>query len=248
MKTLFIADVHLKVNDSGKVTREAFVQFLRSIDPAECERIILLGDLFDFWFEYKQVIFSGYFEVLAAFRDLELAGVQLHLICGNHDFWAGRFLREHLHICIHPNDYHFTLGDQRILCVHGDGINPQDRSYRIYKKIARHPWVVGAFSLLHPDWAMRLAQGVSHSSRTMLAPDDPAESGEVRALRTYAEEELSKGTADVIICGHSHFPEEKHFPSPTGSGFYFNAGDWLEKRTYLIWENGEFTRAYYEED
>ena len=248
MKTLFIADVHLKVNASGQETREAFVRFLRSINPAECERIILLGDLFDFWFEYKNVIFSGYFEVLAALHDLQRAGVQLHLICGNHDFWAGRFLHDHLKICIHDNDYHFTLGDQRILCVHGDGINPNDRSYRLYKKFARHPWIVGAFRLIHPDWAMKIAQGVSHSSRTMRAPDDPTESDEVRALRTYAEEELKKGTADAIICGHSHHPEEKHYPTPTGSGLYFNAGDWLEKRTYLIWENNTFTRAYYTED
>ena len=110
MKTLFIADVHLKVNESGKETREAFVRFLRTIDPTECERIILLGDLFDFWFEYKNVIFSGYFEVLAALHELQRAGVQLHLICGNHDFWSGRFLRDHLQICIHPDAYHFKIG------------------------------------------------------------------------------------------------------------------------------------------
>ena len=245
MKTLIIADVHLKVNDSGKETREAFARFLYTIDPIQCDRIILLGDLFDFWFEYKSVIFSGYFEVLAALHHLQKSGIELHLICGNHDFWSGRFLNNHLKIWIHPDSYTCTLGKQRALCVHGDGINPKDRAYRLYKRLARHPWIVGAFSLIHPDRAMRIALKVSHGSRSLRTPEDPADSEEVRALRRYAEGELAKGTADVILCGHSHYPEEKNFPTPTGTGTYINCGDWLEKRTYLIWEDGEFTRAHY---
>ena len=247
MKTLIIADVHLKVNPSGRETREAFARFLRTIDPQECERIILLGDLFDFWFEYDSVVFSGYFEVLAALHDLQRRGIQLHLICGNHDFWAGRFLQVHLNICIHPDAYLLKLNDQRVLFVHGDGINPKDRFYRLYKKIARFRWIVGAFRRIHPDRAIRIAQRVSHSSRTRLAPEDPADNKEVRALRHYAETELNNGTADAIVCGHTHFPEEKKFPTPTGSGTYINVGDWQEKRTYIEWENGTFTRAYYEE-
>ena len=156
-------------------------------------------------------------------------------------------LREHLRICIHPDSYLCTLGDQRVLCVHGDGINPKDISYRFYKKIARLSWIVGAFRLIHPDRAMRIAQNISHRSRSVQSPDDPEESNEVHALRHYAETELGKGTADVILCGHSHYPEEKHFPTPKGTGTYINVGDWLEKRTYVIWENGEFTRAEYTE-
>jgi UDP-2,3-diacylglucosamine hydrolase len=243
MKTLILADVHLKVNDAGAQTRHEFTRFLREIDPSEIERIIILGDLFDFWFEYKQVIFSGYFDVLCALHDLERAGVKLDLICGNHDFWAGRFLRDHLKIAIHPDKFQLTLGDQRVLFVHGDGINPKDWRYRAYKAFARFSWVVGAFRQIHPDWAMKIAQGVSHGSRTLLAPDDPSDSDEVRAIRSFAEEELKKGEADVMICGHSHFPEECTFEK----GLYFNTGDWLEKRTYLIWENGVFSRDFHED-
>jgi len=105
MKTLILADVHLKVSDSGAKTRTEFTRFLENIDPSEFERIILLGDLFDFWFEYKQVLFSGYFEVLSALHGLSKAGVKLDLVCGNHDFWAGRFLRDHLDISIHPDKF-----------------------------------------------------------------------------------------------------------------------------------------------
>ena len=242
MKTLIVADVHLMVNESGAPTRDAFEAFLRSIDTDDIHRIIILCDLFDFWFEYRQVIFSGYFGVLSALRDLEKAGVELHLICGNHDFWAGRFLNNELHIDIHPDEYAVTLGDARVLCVHGDGINPEDWRYRAYKKFARNRFVVGAFRLIHPDWAMKIAQGVSHGSRSMLAPDDPADSDEVKALRKFAKDELAKGEHDVIICGHSHYPEEVEYPTPSGMGRYINTGDWMEKRTYLVWSEGEFER------
>ena len=245
MKTLILADVHLKVSDSGAKTRTEFTRFLENIDPSEFERIILLGDLFDFWFEYKQVLFSGYFEVLSALHGLSKAGVKLDLVCGNHDFWAGRFLRDHLDISIHPDKFTLVLGTQKILCVHGDGINPRDWPYRAYKRFARFPLVVSAFRLIHPDWAMRIAQGVSHSSRKLRTPKDPADSEEVQAIRAYAERELEKDDVDVVICGHSHHPEECEL----GGGLYINTGDWLEKRTYLVWqEDSGFTRCCHEDE
>jgi len=244
MKTLILADVHLKVNDEGARTREEFVGFLRGIRSEEFERVIIVGDLFDFWFEYKQVMFSGYFEVLCALHDLDRAGVALHLVCGNHDFWAGRFLREHLNITIHEDEYRLTLGEQKVLFVHGDGINPRDWPYRVYKRFARFPLVVYAFGLIHPDWAMGIARGISHGSRALLAPDDPADSSEVQAIRDFAEAELSKGEVDVVICGHSHYPEACEF----GQGLYINTGDWMEKRVYWVWDEGTFSREEYEVD
>ncbi len=244
MKTLILADVHLKVSDEGEQTRVEFVRFLRGIDCGEFERIVILGDLFDFWFEYKQVIFSGHFEVLCALHELDRAGVKLNFICGNHDFWAGRFLREHLNITIHSDEFRLTLGDQKILFVHGDGINPRDWPYRVYKKFARSSLVVGAFRLIHPDWAMRIAQGISHGSRTLFVPDDPSDSDEIRAIRDFAEAELMQEDVDVVICGHSHYVEEVEF----GSGLYINTGDWMEKRTYLVWNDGTFAREYYEDN
>jgi len=243
MNTVILADVHLKVNDAGAETREAFVRFLRKIDPNETERVIILGDLFDFWFEYRHVIFSGYFEVLCALHDLQRANVKLDLICGNHDFWAGRFLKNHLNIDIHPDQLRITLGNQKLLFIHGDGINPKDWVYRFYKKFARNPLVVAAFRLIHPDWAIKIAQAISHRSRALRAADDPAQSDEAQAIRAFAERELAKQKLDAIICGHSHHPEQCDFDS----GTYYNTGDWLEARTYLIWDNDTFTRAYYED-
>ncbi len=163
-KTLIFSDVHLKAIPEDRARQREFVDFLNRFQTGEFERIICLGDLFDFWFEYKNIIFSDFFEVLRAFADLRDAGMELHLICGNHDFWGGRFLRDELGFHIHPNSMEHRFGDLRGHLVHGDGINPEDRSYRAYKKFARNPLVVGAFRLIHPDWAMAIAQDASRAT------------------------------------------------------------------------------------
>jgi UDP-2,3-diacylglucosamine hydrolase len=239
-KTLIFSDVHLKVTDGARAHREEFVGFLRGIDPAEFDRIICLGDLFDFWFEYRHVIFSGYFEVLRAFAELRDAGVELHLVCGNHDFWAGRFLRDELGFQIHPSSATLPFGSQRAHFIHGDGINPEDWRYRAYKRVARHPAVIWAFRQLHPDWAMALAQGVSHGSRTFLATPDPFTGPESTSLRAYARGVLERGEADAVFCGHAHAPVQEAYPTPTGIGCYINTGDWLQHRSHVVWDGTEF--------
>jgi UDP-2,3-diacylglucosamine hydrolase len=217
-----------------------FIQFLKRFPAPEFDRIICLGDLFDFWFEYKHVAFSGYFEVLRTFAELRDAGLELHLICGNHDFWGGRFLRDELGFTIHPDGVLLPFGDQTAYLVHGDGVNETDWRYRLYKRIARNSLVVGGFRLLHPDWAMAIAQGVSHSSRTLLGVANPAEGPEAQALRAYAKGLLAQGKADVVMCGHAHAPTLEEHPGPKGAGLYINTGDWLLHRSHVVWDNAGF--------
>lgn len=235
--TLIFSDVHLRVTEPGR-TRE-FAAFLRAIDTHQFRRVICLGDLFDFWFEYRHVIFSDYFEVLRAFAELRDAGVALHLICGNHDFWAGRFLRESLGFHIHL-ETELPFGDKRARLVHGDGINPNDWKYRFYKRIARNPFVVWAFRQLHPDWAMALARAVSHGSRTLYKVVDPANGPEAQSLREYACGVLARGKADIVICGHAHAATLEEHPTPGGTGLYLNPGDWLENRAFAVWDGESF--------
>ncbi len=245
MKTLIIADVHLKVSPDGEETLREFTAFLRDINSMEVDRLILLGDLFDFWFEYKHVIFSGYFEILRALADLRDDGTELHLVCGNHDFWAGRFLIE-MGIHVLPDEMRCELGDKRALFMHGDGLNENDKIYRIYKRIACSWFGTRVFRALHPDWAMALAQRVSHKSRTLLNPSNPADGNEVSVIRNFASDALARGDADVVMCGHTHFPVEETCPTPTGEGLYINVGDWQKSRTYIEWEGDSFARKTYE--
>jgi UDP-2,3-diacylglucosamine hydrolase len=248
MNTVIFSDVHLNVAEDGRERMAECVRFLRSIDPTETDHIIILGDLFDFWFEYRHVIFSGYFDVLRAFGDLADAGVRFDFVCGNHDFWAGRFLRDHLGFHIHENRLMLKLGGKRVLFVHGDGINPNDLSYRIYKRIARFPLVVRLFRLIHPDWAMAIAQGVSRGSRHLKAVEDPSQGPEVKPLREFARGVLERGEADVVMCGHSHYPVVEEHPALDGVGLYINTGDWLAHQSYVEWDGAAFHLRSFENE
>ncbi len=240
MKTIVVSDAHLIVTPAGRENMELLAAFLRGLDPSDVSRVIVLGDLFDFWFEYKHVIFSGYFDVLRAFASLRDAGVELLFVCGNHDFWAGRFLKQHLGFTVYPDPVTLDIDGQRVHLAHGDGINPHDWRYHLYKRLARWRVAVWAFRLLHPDWAMAIAQGVSKGSRTMFSPSDPSKGSEVGPLRSYAERVLASGEADVVLCAHSHHPVEEHFPTPDGQGLYINTGDWLWHHTYVVGEGGSY--------
>jgi len=240
MVTLFLSDVHLDVPPHNQERMDVFIGFLRSLDTSRVTRIVLLGDLFDFWFEYKHVVFSGYFDVLRAFAELRDLGVTFDLVGGNHDFWAGRFLEHRLAFTIHRRPVLMDFGGRRVLLCHGDGLNPRDVGYRVYKWIARTRLVIGAFRLIHPDWAMALARLVSRGSRELSRVADPTKGAEAAALRTYARRVLAEGTADVVMCGHAHSPAMEEYPAPCGKGLYINTGDWLYHRSYVEWDGTDF--------
>jgi len=240
MKTVVFSDVHLDVGPESRAQRSAFETFLRRLDTAQTNRVIVLGDLFDFWFEYKHVIFSGYFEVLRAFAELHERRVELHLVCGNHDFWAGRFLRDHLDFIIHREPALMDFGGRRVLFVHGDGLNRRDWGYRCYKRLARARPVIWLFRRLHPDRAMGIARWVSKASRRGLQVKDPTHGSEAKALRAFARETLRQGRADVVFCGHAHAPTIEEYPTPNGTGLYVNCGDWMYHRSYVEWDGEQF--------
>ncbi len=239
-QTIIYADVHLKTSEKGRHDYEDFLLFLRSIVPAETDRLICLGDLFDFWFEYRHVAFSGYFDVLRAFADLSDAGVALHLICGNHDFWAGAFL-EKIGFQLHHEPVRVPFGDVEALLLHGDGLNPRDYGYRLFKRFARNPIAVRFFRHVHPDRAMAIAHAMSRGSRQLLKADVPAEGREARAIREHAHKLLARGDAAIVISGHAHAPLIEAVATPKGDGLYINPGDWPLHRSYITAIGREFT-------
>jgi len=241
MKTLLFSDVHLSVAPDGRDTMDRFIRFLDSLEPREFPRVVIVGDLFDFWFEYKAVIFSGYFDVLRALARYADAGCEIHFAVGNHDFWAGRFLRDRLNFQIHHEPFTLDFGDKQALVLHGDGINARDWPYRIYKRLARWRVMVRLFRAIHPDRAMAIAQGVSRGSRNLSREEDVSKGAEVAAQREFAEGVLRRGEADIVICGHSHFPILEKIETSTGNGIYVNTGDWLFRQSYVVWEDGRFT-------
>ncbi len=243
MKTLVFADVHLKVDAANRGTVDEFVAFLRDIAPSEFDRIVVVGDLFDFWFEYRHVVFSGYFDVLRALADLRDGGIECHLVCGNHDFWAGRFFRDELGFKVHPDAYDTRIGNRRVRFVHGDGVNPADKAYGRYKRLMRSWLGVKLMALIHPDWAMAIAQRVSRASRRLQSPHGALRSREIAAVREYARGVLAAGETDAVVCGHTHTSAYEEFDAPGGRGLYINTGGWVDERVYWIWD-GETVSRY----
>jgi UDP-2,3-diacylglucosamine hydrolase len=217
------SDLHL-----GAATLDverAFIAFLRSL-PGRAGALLINGDLFDFWFEWRTVIPRTGFRVLAALADLAESGVPIVWVAGNHDCWGGDVLRRDVGVTYHVGAWEGTLGGWRTRVEHGDGLRAvEDRKYRMLRGVIRHPLSVRAFRLLHPDVGSRLATGSSHASRTHRAPDDGI------GLRAVAMETLaSNPRLELLVFGHSHVATLER---AGGGGVYGNPGSWLDAPAFL---------------
>ncbi|MFN2636338.1 MAG: UDP-2,3-diacylglucosamine diphosphatase [Gemmatimonadaceae bacterium] len=218
-----VSDAHLGVA-SASIER-SFVSFLRGL-TGDARSLVINGDLFDFWFEWKTVIPRRSFRALAALAELKDAGIEILWVAGNHDCWGGEILREDVGVTYVVGPWQGNIAGWNVRIEHGDGLRDrEDRGYRMIRPVMRHPLAIKAFRLLHPDWASRLAQGSSNASRTYRARDAG------RGLRNYAKHELDKSRdLDLLIYGHSHVPALEKMDS---SGVFANAGSWLDAPTYL---------------
>ncbi|MBC7791348.1 MAG: UDP-2,3-diacylglucosamine diphosphatase [Anaerolineae bacterium] len=218
-----LSDTHLGVGSSS--TERQLVAFLRSL-PGRANSLLINGDLFDFWFEWKTVIPRAHFRTLAALADLREAGIDVVLIAGNHDCWGGDVLTSEVGLTYHLGLWEGSLAGWRAQVEHGDGLRPtEDRKYRMLRSVLRHPASVRAFRWLHPDWGTLLARRSSHTSRTHRPWGDAGE-----GLRNIARERLRANEAlELLVLGHSHAAVLER----TGGGIYANAGSWLTEPTYM---------------
>jgi UDP-2,3-diacylglucosamine hydrolase len=219
-----IGDTHLGVGSPDLERR--LIDFLRRASQ-EARSLVINGDLFDFWFEWKTVIPRDHFRTLAALADLRDAGVDVLMVAGNHDCWGGEFLSRDVGIRYQLGAWEGVAAGWRTRIDHGDGLRArEDRKYRALRRVLRHPLSMRAFRWLHPDWGTRLARGSSSASRTYRARDAGA------GLRAVARETLAANKAlDLLVFGHSHVPALERM----GHGsVYANAGSWLDAPTYLV--------------
>ena len=218
-----VSDAHIGVA-SPQIER-SFVSFLRGLD-GEAKSLIINGDLFDFWFEWKTVIPRRSFRALAALAELRDSGMDILWVAGNHDCWGGEVLRQDVGVEYSIGPWEGTIAGWKIRVEHGDGLRDrEDRGYRMIRPIMRNRWAIKAFRLIHPDWASGLAQGSSNASRNYRARD------EGRGLRAYAEQELKRSTdLDVLIYGHSHVAALERMDN---GRVFANAGSWLDAPTFL---------------
>jgi UDP-2,3-diacylglucosamine hydrolase len=218
-----ISDVHL--GHAPDEVERALLGFLRSL-PGRAGSLLINGDLFEFWFEWRMVVPRSGVRVLAALMDLRDADIPMTMIAGNHDCWGGDVLRD-AGVRFQTGAWEGALGGWRARVEHGDGLREkEDRGYRALRRVLRNPLAIRAYRLLHPDLATRLALGSSQASRNY-QPED-----EGRGLRAVAESTLAeRADLELLVYGHSHVAHLERMPR---GGVYANAGSWLDAPTYLL--------------
>lgn len=226
-----VADVHLGV--APLETERLLVRWLREL-VGRAGSLVIDGDLFDFWFEWRHVIPRTGYRVLAALADVVDSGIPVVWVAGNHDCWGGPVLREDVGVDYRLEPWEGTLGGWRARVAHGDGMRGRaDRGYRAIRPILRHRASQWAFRHLPADAATRLAVGSSQASRSYRPGDDGVELHQVALATLQAEPEL-----ELLVLGHSHVAGLERAP---GAGVYANPGSWLDAPTYLTVAPAEIT-------
>lgn len=222
-----VSDTHL-----GAVPREterAFRGFLEHV-AQDAGGLLINGDLFDFWFEYRHVILREHFRVVAKLAEVVDAGVKVWFVGGNHDAWAGSFLRDEVGIELLDGPVVLALGGRRTLVAHGDGVGRGDFKYRALKAVIRHRASIGAFRILHPDLGRRIA-GMA-SSTEHKAGGDQAARGRAAYIRQWAVEQLQADpTLQLVLAGHAHLASADEVEP---GRWYVNSGDWLNTFDYVV--------------
>ena len=231
---IFISDVHLGLQ-SPETEREKENRLVRLLDEvgSGADRIFILGDLFDYWFEYRRVIQKGFLKTLAGLQVLAEKGVEIHYIIGNHDFLHDNFFEKEIGIKrVYQDPFEIVIDGKKFYLGHGDGLVKNDIGYLILKKILRNRFLQWFYSIIHPDFGIWLASSTSKTSREYTKAKDY---GEVDGMFEEAKRRIDQGY-DFVVFGHLH---QRKFESYK-QGTYINLGSWLDKPCYGIFTENEF--------
>jgi UDP-2,3-diacylglucosamine hydrolase len=227
----FLSDFHLGApNHTESLKREKkIVAFLESIRHKAAE-VFIVGDMFDFWFEYKHVTPKGYVRLLGKLAELTDNGIPVHFFVGNHDMWMRDYFQKELNIHVYFDPKTFEWNEKKFFVGHGDGLGPEDHGYKLLKKVFRNKISQGAFGMLHPSIGIGLANFFSRISRKKTGSDDDIFLGEENEwLIIFSRQILAKDHFDYFIFGHRHLPVDIQL---TPKSHYINLGDWIKYFTY----------------
>ena len=237
-KIYFILDAHLgapNLNRPPRVQEDAMIDFLRAIRN-DAEALYIVGDLFDFWFEYRSVIPAHGARVLFELHNLNQSGVRIIYIPGNHDIWLGHYLAKQVGVELPGHEVDVTHQGQRLYLAHGDGFR-NDWKFKFSRKILNHPLCITLFRWLHPDIGSKLAHMMSRYSEFRV------KKGDLNKIKTGAQiyikaaaEKFARGF-DIVICGHYH----RLINEPIESGTLVVLGDWMKYDSYAVLENGNIS-------
>ncbi len=236
-KIYFLSDFHLGAPDAAASLRreKIIIDFLDEI-KTDALAIFLVGDMFDFWYEYRNVVPKGFVRILGKLAELTDAGIAVHFFVGNHDMWMRDYFQSELHIPVYFAPKEFEFYNKKFLVGHGDGLGPGDRGYKMLKKFFRNPVCQWLFGLLPPAVGVGLANYFSRKSREATGKHEEVFLGEENEwLIIYSKEILKHKHYDYLVFGHRHLPIDFKI----NSSRYINLGDWIRYFTYAVYDGNE---------
>ena len=243
-KIYFLSDFHLGApNFNSSLEREK--KIVRFLDTAmqDAAVIFIVGDLFDFWYEYRTVVPKGYTRILGKLAAITDSGIPIHFFVGNHDMWMKDYFQKELNIPVYFEPQTFEFNNKKFYIGHGDGLGPGDHGYKFMKKIFRNPVCQWLFGVLPPAIGVGMANYLSRSSRAATGQTDGKFLGEENEwLIIYSKEILQKQFFDYFIFGHRHLPLDM----PIGENSrYLNIGDWVRSFSYIVYDGDKLELKYF---
>lgn len=243
-KAYFVSDVHLGApNAHASLLREQkLVAWLDGI-ANDADYLFVVGDLFDFWYEYRHVVPKGFVRVLGKLAQLNDAGIKLFFFTGNHDMWMRTYLQQELGMEVFFEPQQLSIGGAPFYIAHGDGLGPGDHGYKFMKKIFRNPLCQWTFGILPPAIGMGLAHYFSRKSREAAGTGEKKFLGADKEwLMIHSREVLHTAQFSYFVYGHRHIPGLHNL---TPSSTYVNLGDWIRHFTYGMWDGQNFSLRQY---
>ena len=245
-KIYFASDQHFGVPDlqQSRIREEKFIRWMDSIKK-NAQVLFLMGDLFDFWHEWKYVVPKGYIRVLGKIAELKDCGIDIYFFVGNHDLWMKNYFEVELGIPVFFEKKYYEINSKKLLLAHGDGLGPGDKGYKRMKKVFTNPFAQWAFRWLHPDIAMKIATYMSQKNKMISGVEDQKFLGEDKEfLILYSKEKLKTEKIDYFVYGHRHLPMVLDLQK---GAKYINLGDWISYFTYGVFDGEQFDLKKFED-
>jgi len=243
-KIYFASDQHLGAPtlEASKIREKIFLNWLNEIEK-DASTLFLLGDLFDFWFEYKKVVPKGFVRILGKLAHFVDQGIPVHYFVGNHDLWMLDYFETELGIPVYHKPKDFIIENTSFFIGHGDGLGPNDIGYKRMKKLFTNPLAKRLFSALHPDIGMRLGHYFSVKNKLISGVDDLVYKGDENEwLVQYSKKKIREIDYDYFIFGHRHMPLKVNIEN---KATYFNLGDWISYYSYAEFDGKEIELKHF---
>lgn len=242
----FASDFHLGLDKNGtsRQREDKIIRWLKSIID-DTAQLYILGDLFDYWFEYKEVVPKGFIRILSQLAAFTERDIPLHIFTGNHDMWIFDYLDTEIGAHIYTDVLDVTLLGQRFVLGHGDGLGPGDHGYKFIKKIFRNRLNQWLFARIHPNTGIKLMRYFSTKSRDSEEESQAFLGADKEWLVQYCESEITNKKVDYFIFGHRHLPID--YTLSNGHTRYINCGEWISQCHYVKYDGQRLELLKYEE-